>query len=282
MKIILAVCIFLAPVFAATGQADISSLVEAERAFARHSVKFGVREAFVTYFADDGIAFLPDPVNGKAAYGGLQKPAGDSAVTLDWAPVYGDISQSGDLGYSTGPAVYSDSADRKRPTRHSLFFSIWKRQPGGEWRVALDLGIGLDSPAAPLDAPYRRAPQWKARAVREDHPASLEAAEKAFLAAAPGGKAWREFLREDARVYRNGRMPLTGREWIGEAPTTLKGMTGEPIGSGVSAAGDLGYAYGRYSTTNGEKGYYVHAWKRDESGRWRIVFEVSKPLAGGK
>ncbi len=40
----------------------LASLAEAERAFAKTSVEKGTREAFITFFADDGINFEPHPV----------------------------------------------------------------------------------------------------------------------------------------------------------------------------------------------------------------------------
>src|SRR5215813_12698567 len=44
------------------------AMAQTERAFARLSVEKGVREAFTTYFADDGVNFQPHPVNTKEAF----------------------------------------------------------------------------------------------------------------------------------------------------------------------------------------------------------------------
>ncbi len=38
-------------------------MADTERAFAKLSVEKGVREAFTTFFADDGVNFQPHPVN---------------------------------------------------------------------------------------------------------------------------------------------------------------------------------------------------------------------------
>src|ERR671939_846865 len=80
----------------------LASLVEAERAFARLSVAQGVRAAFMTYFAEDGINFQPHPTNTKEAYRQRPAPAQPPPVTLDWYPVYADVARAGDLGYTTG------------------------------------------------------------------------------------------------------------------------------------------------------------------------------------
>ncbi len=253
----------------------LAELVHAERSFARLSVEKGVREAFTTFFADDGIAFLPRPVNGKEAYGALPVPAGQPERTLDWAPVYGDISEAGDLGYSTGPAVNSDNTDQKRPARHSLFFSIWRKAREGEWRVALDLGVPLERAHVPLDSPYVRAPQWKAMVPKdEDHTSSLLKADRDFFEAAGSGGAWQRILHGEARVYRVERMPMSGKEWLATKPEPL---TGRPIKAEAARSGDLGYTYGSYQQVK-EKGFYARAWKRDTAGRWLIVFDVARPV----
>ena len=75
-------------------------------------------------------------------------------VVVNWAPVWGDISAAGDMGYNTGPVTYEDTGENKRPTRHVIFFSVWKKQADGKWLVVLDVGSGVPSAVAPLDAPY--------------------------------------------------------------------------------------------------------------------------------
>lgn len=146
------------------------SLVQAERAFAKMSVDTTQRQAFLANFADDGVWFDPGPSNTREA---LRTPppaaaaAEAAARTLDWEPVNGDMSASGDLGYTTGPWVRTvRGADR--PPATGWFFSVWKRQGDGPWRVAADFGIpapgsgGLRSqefrqaevpPVAPSDRP---------------------------------------------------------------------------------------------------------------------------------
>lgn len=252
---------------------DLQGLVEAERAFARLSVERGVRESFLTYFADDGVAFLPNLINAKKAYGSLPVLTGKPEATLNWTPVFGDISAAGDLGYSTGPVVRSDNTAENRPVRHSLYFSIWKKQANGEWRVVLDLGVGqLDRAYAPLDSAFQRAPQTKARIPKgEDHVASLLRAEREFLKSGD----WRRFLRPDARVCRKGKMPESGRDWLAKPAVP---MTGEMLKVDVARSGDMGYSYGTYKLKGGEKGNYARVWKRDATGKWRIVFDLAIAL----
>ena len=68
-----------------------------------------------------------------------------------WAPVYGDIAAAGDLGWDTGPLVFegkNGAADR-----HGMFFSIWKRQADGSFKVVLDIGSDTPSPVVPMNEP---------------------------------------------------------------------------------------------------------------------------------
>lgn len=265
-------------------------MADTERAFAKLSVEKGVREAFTAFFADDGVNFQPHPVNIKEAFAKQPASANRPPATLNWSPIYGDVAQSGDLGYSTGPFTIEDRSGQNRPTAHGLFFSVWKKQSNGDWRVVVDLGVRLQSMFAPLDAPFQPAPQWKTEARAgvkiEEARAVLIKTDQAFFEIAKSGKAsqaWRKFLSDDARIYRQTNMPVFGKvalqTWIEQQDSTLDG---KPIKSDVSNAGDLGYCYGSYELTKGdgkvEKGYYTRVWKRDAKGNWRIVFDVDNPL----
>ncbi|HEV2880240.1 MAG TPA: nuclear transport factor 2 family protein [Pyrinomonadaceae bacterium] len=282
------------------------SLVEAERAFSRTSVERGVRESFLAFFADDGINFQPHPTNTREAFLKRPAPAVRPPVTLYWEPVFADVSRAGDLGYTTGPYRLSDQSAEHRPTQHGYYFSIWKRPPGGEWKVALDVGIKTP---APDDAERRirfqaawQTPSAKS-AAGNGAPPDLERERESLLkidrdfinAANTRGtvKAFQTHLAEEARLHRDGIFPLTSREAI-RAYLSRKHSTlsGEPLKADVAQSNDLGYTYGRYelredgapqdATAGAEKGYYVRVWKRDAArgagGRWRIVLDTTHPL----
>lgn len=261
-------------------------LADAERAFAKMSVEKGVREAFYNNFAEDGINFQPHPTNTREAYRKTPVPVTPPPVTLNWAPIYGDISQAGDLGYTTGPYTVEDHSPAKRPTRHGMYSSVWKKQADGNWKVVLDLGIQLPSAVAPLDAPFQAAPEWNVKPPKrsaEENLASLLKADREFFERAKAGAstAWQKALSEDARIHRNQMMPVVGKaelqSWAGKQTAAI---TGEPMKADVAASGDLGYSYGKYElkTEKLEKGYYARVWKRDAKGKWRIVFDVTAPL----
>lgn len=273
---------------------SLSSLVEAERAFARTSVEKGLRDSFLAFFAEDGIWFTPHPSNTRQELLKQPAPSAPRATTLNWRPVYADVSRAGDLGYTTGPYLVTDRSPQQKPLRHGYYFSIWKKQADGNWKVVVDLGI--QTPAPPSEPQSFRA----ARPTQtiggdgggssvEKNRAALLNHEREFLKASQAdglAKAFLSYMSDDARLHRNGISPLTGKDAIG---SFLNGkamtLTWEPIKSDVSRSGDLGYVYGSYEqraegtpAVSTEKGYYVRVWKRDASGRWKVVLDTTSPI----
>ena len=267
-------------------------LVNAERAFAKLALERGVRESFIAYFADDGIGFAPHPQKVKEAFSNSPAPATRPSIALHWAPVYGDIAQAGDLGWNTGPTFIEDTGPEKKPARHGMFFSVWKKQSDGSWRVALDLGGNTPAAVAPQNAPfkssYRASSKRPAASVNvEEEVAGLLKVEREFLGAAKSsglGQAYQSRLSDDARVHRPGVMPVVGKDalrgWLAQQTMAL---SGEPIKADVSRSGDLGYVYGGYELGGAQpqKGYFARVWKRDAEGQWRIVVDTISPLPPG-
>jgi ketosteroid isomerase-like protein len=269
----------------------LKELADSERAFARYSVEHNTRDAFIDFFADDGVNFAPQPVKTRETLSATPPAPSPPRSTLNWAPIYGDISAAGDLGYTTGPFTLEDRTPQKRPTVNGVYFSVWRKQTNGEWKVVMDIGIQTPSAVAPLDAPFvaakvhasgKRAGEVKPEAAREQ----LLAREKGFFAAAAQGAepAYLKYLDGDARMHRQQMMPLVGKSAIASW-LKLEGrqMTGAPIDAGVSRAADLAFVYGSYELkpaaagAKPEKGYYGRVWKQID-GEWRIVAEISNPL----
>jgi ketosteroid isomerase-like protein len=269
-----------------------TELVNTERAFAKLAVERGVRESFITYFADDGIGFNPHPHKVKETLSKSPAPARRSPLVLNWAPVYGDIARAGDLGWNTGPTVVEDTSPEKKPTRHGMFFSVWKKQSDGTWRVVLDLGADTPAAVVPLDAPfktsYRPSSKRTAASVNvEEEITGLLKVEREFLAAAKAGsvgQAYQNRLSDEARVHRPGMMPAVGKDalraWLAQQTMNL---SGEPLKADVTRSGELGYAYGSYELGGAkpEKGYYARVWKRDGKGQWHIVMDTVNPIPPG-
>jgi ketosteroid isomerase-like protein len=241
------------------------------------------------YFAPDGIWFVPHPKVTVSDLASRPAPTSPPMRRLEWAPMYGDVSRAGDMGYDTGPSANSDLSAKKEPTRYGHFFSIWKKQPDGTWRVALDLGTqGSDvwDPAKPPEFTAGVPSRWNGKPSGDDK-ASLMAAEGAFSSKAKAegmAKAAEHFVESGARAYRNNVSPVIGRNAI-VTYFAQKNFNShwEPIEGFVARSADLGYTYGRYwnaasgDNAQEEAGYYVHVWRRDAAGDWKVVFDVTSP-----
>ena len=117
-------CLFACPLaVSAQGNPNWTSLVEAERAFAAASLAKGTRAAFLEYLAEDSILFRPGLVAGKKwIEEHLAQP-----TLLTWEPVFADVAQSGDLGYTTGPWEIRPRSPQDKPTAYGQYVSMWKR-----------------------------------------------------------------------------------------------------------------------------------------------------------
>ena len=102
---------------------------------------------------------------------------------------------------------------------------------------------------------------------------TLEAAERAVAA---GGEAWRARLGGDVRLHRDGEMPYVGRDAaVAWARVLWSNVKFFPQRVDEAASRDLGATMGGYDA-GAEHGTWVRVWKRDVTGRYRIVFESSK------
>jgi ketosteroid isomerase-like protein len=262
-------------------------LFDAERAFVRLAAEKGFRDSFYAYFADDGIAFNPHPFRVRVALAG--QPSTPPPMGADWAPVYGDVAAAGDLGWNTGPLV--DAGRDGKPDRHGMFFSVWKRQADGRFKVVLDIGSDTPSAVVPIGEPPHSS--WRAgrgKPPEVDHAAAnaaLLAAEGSFLATSAAeniGRAYGMRLADQARVHRPDAMPVVGRIALGEWANAQAGrFRGEALFADVSKSGDLGYTWGSYERIGDapEAGYFARVWKKDERNEWRIVMDTVSPVPAG-
>ncbi len=246
-----------------------ASLVAAERAFARMAAERGTRDAFLAHFAPGGVVFAPSPIPVQQAFG--QPPADPLATLLVWAPVASGVARSGDFGFTTGPATLA-RRDGSRPSVHSTFFSVWKRDRDAPWRVVLDAGATAPGPVE--DA--RLLPGPAVRPAAAGAPASID-----DLLAEERDGPWSAQriaarLAEDALLQRAGTWPLAGAARIADA-WPQRDETLAPLGGDVASSGDLAYTYGKVATADGA-GHYVHLWTRGIDGTsWRLAALLRLP-----
>jgi len=260
---------------------DLETLVNAERAFAKTATEKGIRDSFLEYFADDAIAFSPAPISATERL--RSRPARPfSELELRWEPRTGDVAASGELGWLTGPSTFVDHTSPKPEPQHGNYLSVWRRQPGGPWRVFIDVGSSPPQPVA-FSEGFTRFPLPSHYAGGDTKPAAsavLVEADRtlnAQIASVGAAAAYGAVTTADSRLHRSGFMPPIGsdaiRAWMTDNATAMSASTG----SGDSAkSADLGYTYGTYDvkTPAAEHGAYVRVWQRDRSGKWLLVADV--------
>lgn len=268
----------------------LASLVAAERAFAQTSVEEGMRHAFLAYLADESIIFRPTPTDGRPWF--TDRP--ESPGTLAWQPVFADVADTGDLGYTTGPWSFSDSAGT--PLAYGHYVSAWRLQPDSTWRVEIDAGISHS--AVDIPPPSRVASPGDTTMTRALSPLYQESARVALLkadrdlaeaSAAQGSvAAFSAVLDDSVRFYRDGSFPQRGKAAM-EAMLAREGgvLSWVPLDARVSQAGDLGYTYGLATfraaagDTTAASSSYLRLWKRPPHGAWTLVLDLASPIPSG-
>src|SRR5258708_29172343 len=126
-----------------------TTLAAAESEFAAHSLREGMRAAFLAHFTDDGVLVREGWTNAIAFLG----PRPDPAIVLDWRAQYTETAASGELGLSTGPWKLTSKEKPDTPAAYGQFVSVWRREPGKPWKGAVGGGIPPPEPR-----PVRRPP----------------------------------------------------------------------------------------------------------------------------
>jgi ketosteroid isomerase-like protein len=254
----------------------LQRMVATERAFAAATAEVGVRDGFLAFFAADAVrierAPAPAVVPARPALMAQSFQKLPIANQLIWEPFTGHVSSDGTLGWLTGGFVSMNQAQHA-VVAQGAYFSVWKRQADGTWRVWLDEGISLPNIWMGA-APFRVAPNPDTGTAGS--PAeTIDAAESAI---GSNLDAWRMRLGADVRVHIDGQMPLVGRDAVVSSTRGSTGASYAPLRSEVAGSGDLGVVIGSLEvrSTPTQRGTYVRVWKRDVTGRWRIVFQTEK------
>ena len=118
----------------------VKEIEAAEAAFNDLAAEKGVKEAFLTYVAEDGVINR----NGRIIKGKTDIEAYFDAstlldVSLQWKPEFVDVSASGDMAYTYGPYTFSakDTTGQAIESQ-GLFHTVWKRQADGSWKFVYD------------------------------------------------------------------------------------------------------------------------------------------------
>lgn len=275
-----------------SSRSPLQSMVDTELAFAKMSEEQGVRPSFMAFIDDDGILFRPRAVKGKQWMTENPVPASDKRPLLSWYPTFADVARAGDLGYTTGPWEFRSDIHDAKPVAWGNFLTVWRRQPDGSWKFAIDLGISNPEPEKPAPAwqlprNYRQPAKVPAVNVQKEQ-AALFGENSVFGSSFNFSDAPRAFgsvAAADVRVFRNDKFPFVGlTAAAGALPDGSTVWSWQPALVSVSSSGDLGYTYGTYQITSKdssekilERGNYYRIWKK-QAGKWKLAADLTNPV----
>lgn len=258
-------------------QADLTKVVETEKAFAKLAEEKGTKAAFLANLSNDAVLFLPDQVNAKEYW--LNRA--ESKALLSWAPNFADVSANGLLGYTTGNWEFRPNGKGDTPTAYGEFITVWQRQPDGPYKFVVDIGVGHEKRDV-------FSTDWTTtkRTLKDTNDKKLSAADTASsfygLLKRDGAKAaYKAYASDEIRLYREGKFPFVGRRDALKAVGREKSKLAMSRRASFFGSADLSYVVSTYSLTDGdkvvEKGNYLQIWKLEKGG-WRIVLDILKPV----
>lgn len=261
---------------------DLALLIREEKAFAAKAVETDVPTAFLAYLDSAGVIFNGEgAVNGIAQYSKAPKAGKD---LLKWYPIIGHVSQGGDMGFTSGPFQFL--ADRAQEAVGSgYFFSVWKKNAAGQFKVMLDGGVIHSQKATEA---FQRDPEPQINTAYayilpipkvKDHDPQPWKAEDAFSAAAgkDADQAYKQFLADEVVLLRSDRpFGKTRADALGTlAQQQIQSYQFIRSGQGISKAGDLAYCFGKTKAAKDGKtveGFFTRVWQYRPEG-WKIVAE---------
>ena len=243
---------------------DFEDLVAAERAFAADASARTTRAAFLAYLAEDGLVFEPGPTSGKRVWEARK----EDKAKLEWAPELAEVSPSGDLGYTSGPWRYTP-AGAEKPVTFGHYFTVWRKDADGKWKVLIDHGVSHGEVAFP-ETVLRRgglsmgsAPTWP-----------VGAAELRSADLVPAGALNSRMVSADFLRLRAGQLPDGKAVGAAFASSALRMDTGLVI----STAGDLAATWGGGAGAPS----WIRIWRQpsaeDAPGAgWHLAVDLSLP-----
>lgn len=108
-------------------------------------------EAFYAFYASDAVAYPP----GAATVSGLPALTAflgavfkDPGFAVSFQPAAVDVSADGSMGTTLAIAdITTTGPDGKLVTEHIRDYHVWRRQPDGSWKLAIDIWNAEPPPA---------------------------------------------------------------------------------------------------------------------------------------
>ncbi len=121
---------------------------------------------FLSYYAADASIYpqgMPIATGSEAIRDAFTKMVSMPGFSVQWSATKADVSGAGDLGYTAGAyEMTTNNAAGAPTTEKGKYVTVWKKQSGGQWKVAEDI-FNADAPPPPpapavAPKPKRAAP----------------------------------------------------------------------------------------------------------------------------
>lgn len=141
MKRLLAFLLAVVSLGAVAADKPEAALLRADRDFQKATAERRL-EGWMDYMADDAVLFTGKPVVGKAAIREFYQGAfSNPDFALTWEPTRGEMFASDDMGYTSGRyEMHGKNAKGEAVVRKGTYFTVWKKQADGIWKVIADGG----------------------------------------------------------------------------------------------------------------------------------------------
>ena len=278
-----------------TPRAAFDELMGADRTFGSPRAGVDIIEALSAMFDDEVILSA-----GRAGFirgidsvvARMRTNPANQGARIEWAPLGGGLSADGRHGYTYGHATFQAADGTRQPQKYVAY---WVRTADG-WRVAAYKRAPAPPGATPRDAvephlPAALVPPSDAPAAHAANAASLDAAERAFSAAAQQIGLGAAFARFGTPYAVNVGGPdalsfVVGADAIGASigagsPDDSSPVWWEPEHVLVASSGDLGVTFGWIHSNENAQGAepqppvpFFTIWRRETAADpWRYVAE---------
>ena len=263
----------------------LKAMLASETQFSDLCLEKGIRHAFLEYLAEDAIVLQPDPLPGRDWY----TSAPDMGIQLEWYPVHATISNSGELGYTTGPWISSRiTAPGDTVHYYGEFVTVWQLQNDGRWLVLIDGGNSHTKPdiqpemlVLPSSSGYQPPDVENDSISVNEQVSTAEESLATSIDQLGYAQGFRAHTATDIRILRENSPPILEHQ-IYEKESEEGFWTWEPLSQ--HGSGDLGFAlgYGEFRESAetkyaSKKISFLRIWKNTEMG-WKIVLDLQNPV----
>lgn len=130
---------------------QLEQLLQTDRDFAAASSQYGPAEAFRMYLHENATMFSAGshPTQGRESIYQRMRST-DGNYELSWTPRAGEVSNSGDMGWTWGEyTVTGFDPEGEQEISYGKYVNVWRKSATGDWKVIVDIGNESPPPEDP-------------------------------------------------------------------------------------------------------------------------------------